>query len=86
MDGSNPIVSGANILGGSGAITIPTQVREVYSIPVEEDRALCCACFKKRTSCKHREHYSEFLPVYRLKQRRYGIISVPQDFLHINAR
>ena len=30
MDGSNPIVSGANILAGSGAITIPTQVREVY--------------------------------------------------------
>lgn len=26
MDGSNPIVSGANILSGSGAITIPTQV------------------------------------------------------------
>lgn len=26
MDGSNPIVSGANILSGSGALTIPTQV------------------------------------------------------------
>lgn len=31
MDGSNPIVSGANILGGSGAITIPTQVRRVVT-------------------------------------------------------
>ena len=48
MDGSNPIVSGANILAGSGAITIPTQVHEVYSIPVEEDRALCCTCLKKK--------------------------------------
>ena len=26
MDGSNPIVSGANILSGSGALNIPTQV------------------------------------------------------------
>lgn len=26
MDGSNPIVSGANILSGSGTLTIPTQV------------------------------------------------------------
>ena len=26
MDGSNPIVSGANILSGSGTITLPTQV------------------------------------------------------------
>ena len=31
MDGSNPIVSGANILGGSGAITIPNQVSGVIA-------------------------------------------------------
>ena len=30
MDGSNPIVSGANILSGSGALTIPTQVIDGY--------------------------------------------------------
>ena len=32
MDGSNPIVSGANILSGSGTITLPTQVHKMITV------------------------------------------------------